>query len=342
MQRFQIESTNPEPYRGEIIEFWKKYLPGTPPERLDWLESGNPAGPTIWYFAFSAGGKRSEPLGTISLTPVNLFLKGERIKAGILGDFMIHENHRVFGPTLDLVKAPLNDMAKHGLSFIYGIPNQESEKIMLRVGLKKSTDLVNLVRPVRLGSYLSKYVSPLWSSLLSPPGELGLKLFSSPSLSINKAHVGEVDTAGPEYDALWEEIKKKMEYPVGDRTSTFLEWKYLRNPHNHHHILFDKEGESGKIVGYLVYSKKKDVIEIVDIQGLNGRIVGQLLTKSIQTALREGCKAVYFRIPQGSSLKHQLYKKAFVEGRDSIALYGCGPGFDVMKNWEFFFGDRNL
>jgi len=65
-----------------------------------------------------------------------LFLEGNRIKAGILGDFMFKKKYRSLGPALAFLKGVINEFENLGIQFVYTIPNEKAKQIFKRIDFK--------------------------------------------------------------------------------------------------------------------------------------------------------------------------------------------------------------
>lgn len=93
---FLIINENPLVFKDYILKMWEENLPGTSPQRLDWMNGSYPAGPSVWYFALEP--KTSVLAGVISAMPKDLFFDGKKTRARIFGDFMSLPKYRAFGP----------------------------------------------------------------------------------------------------------------------------------------------------------------------------------------------------------------------------------------------------
>ena len=160
MAKFKILQTEPFELKSTILKFWEKYLPGTSPERFDWLQS-NPEGPTVWLFAFDV--ESNELAGTISIMKRDMFLNGKLIHAGVIGDFMVSDKYRVFGPAIQLQKAVIESKRDLNLDFLYTVPNPASLKLSLRVGFLEKIKMRHMVRPLKMDQYILKSKSDVFS-----------------------------------------------------------------------------------------------------------------------------------------------------------------------------------
>src|SRR6185436_12415022 len=120
MTKFEIRQVSPTEHTQQIRGFWQKYLPVTPMARLEWLE-GNPAGATLWLFAYD--GKTQEVAGMVSITKKEIYVEGKLVSVGILGDLMAGERYRVFGPAMQLIREGVAAARNAAISWVYTIPN---------------------------------------------------------------------------------------------------------------------------------------------------------------------------------------------------------------------------
>lgn len=178
MSKFRIIQTNPVQFKEQVLEFWRNYLPGTPVERFEWMNHGNPAGPAVWFFAQEETTK--ELAGMISLTPKNMVVDGRTIRAGLMGDFMVDTRYRVFGPNLQLLRTVPAEMGRLGFQLAYTVPNAQSEQLVRRIGMKRAGAFKNFLKPLKAGYYLMKYanMNSFSISLLSPVIDAGLRMVS--------------------------------------------------------------------------------------------------------------------------------------------------------------------
>ena len=161
---FQVE--DPQCNKNQIITFWDKYLANTSHGRFEWLTSNNPAGNVIWFYAVLKD--TNELVGTVSLLHKNIYYNNQMYRGAIMGDLMVDENHRVFGPALSLLKFAVKSMKLNNLDFIYTAPNTESKNVVQRAGLTRKTDMGIYVKPINITYYLSKYLPNFIAKMLSP------------------------------------------------------------------------------------------------------------------------------------------------------------------------------
>jgi len=338
MARFSIIQADSVEYKEQILEFWKENLPGTPPGRFEWMQE-NPAGPAIWFFAFEEN--KNELVGAVSIMPREMVLNGVLIKAGIVGDFMVGNNYRVFGPALSLQKTVLESMSTYGFDFVYTLPNQASLKMNQRAGFVDAVKLVHYVKPVRSVQYLQKYLDDKLAAFIGYILDFVLKLFSKETYVLSMDVFDEVVTVNDSFDAIWDEIQKTETSLMVDRSAAFIDWRYLKNPISTFRIMTLRSKSEGKLLGYIIFSMIDGKIEIYDILSLNKSYKDKLLKKVIHVARREKCQAIYIRLVENSVDIGNLRRFMFINANNDISVLVYGEETSIFSEWAFSEGDRN-
>jgi hypothetical protein len=343
MSDFTIVTTdNPLRYRDGILSFWEKYLPGTPSKRFEWLSAGNPAGPAVWFLAFEHG--TSELAGTVSLVPRQLRVGGTILRAGIMGDFMVGEQYRGFGPYLKLLRETMASRSSLGLDCIYTIPNPASRMACMRVGMKKVKDLYCFVRPLAMRFYVEKVLPGGIASVLGPLASAGLRLISQEMLVSPRGIREESLQFGAPFDELWRDLRGLPDEMVGDRSAGFLAWRYVQNPLCRFRLLTARENGAPRIEGFLVFAEvEKNKLEVYDILGRDDRTVGRLIAALIGVARGERrFQALYFRSPLSSHSLRAFKRFRFFNTKKALELYYVGRTDVSLESWDFVSGDRNI
>ncbi len=338
MPRFLIRQEDPFKYKGEIAEFWRKDLPDTPEGRLEWMMNGNPAGPATWFFAFDA--KNGELSGMISVMPRDLLVNGQKMRAGIMGDLVVAEPYRVFGPALSLVKAVTNSLASLGLDFIYTIPNRESEKLIERAGFTELGQFVHLVRPVNLRYYLNKYTNGLFKHLPETIGRVVLKTISLQTYVLS-GNVREEPSITRDIEALLESEEDKR--PVTSlRTFEFLDWRYAKNPFGRFRIITCWDRRGSKLLGYLIFVIGGAQLSIYDTFLKSNVSFLRLVRKAERIASGNQCKGLYVRLLDSNPMQPLFRKCGFLDTKDRAPIMVYTEKPIDLKGWDFFSGDRNI
>jgi hypothetical protein len=336
-----VRTEDPSPYRDGILSFWENYLPGTPPERFDWLRSGNPAGLTAWFLAFDQS--TGELAGTTSLVPRQLSAGGVAIRAGIMGDFMVAERYRAFGPYLRLLRETTGSLSSLGLDCIYTIPNPASRMACLRVGMEKVKDLYCFAKPLAVRFYLEKGMPGVLATALSPFVSASLRLASRELLvSPRGVHEEPLQFDLP-FDDLWRDLRERADGLMGDRSARYLTWRYVQNPLYRFRLLTVRESGASQLRGFAVFTQfEKDKIEVYDIIGVGDSTIERLIVALVAIARRERCQALYFRAPLSSRVLRIFKRFGFFKTNGALELYYIGRTGIPLDSWNFFSGDRNI
>jgi len=340
MSQFEIIHKEADLYKQQILEFWEQCLPETPPGRFEWMNRGNPAGKTMWFFAIDK--KSNDLAGTISLMPKELILDGRTIRVGILGDLMVGKRYRVFGPALSLIKAAITNIKSLGLEFIYTIPNNESKKVLERIGFLDIDSLYYLVRPLRLQNYFEKYANPFFAKMITPFVELGIRVFSRELFTSTKGFFEEFSKANELFDLLWEKIKTKQIGIIGEHSSEYINWRYFQNPLYKFKALTYKEHKEGLLLGYVFYTIYDSKLEIFNITSVNKNCTIRLLKRLVCIANKENCNGIYITISKNNKWFNTLKSHLFFDTKYDMRLYFIGNQDIISNNWHFFGCDRNI
>jgi hypothetical protein len=342
MNGFTIQRTDdPSPYRDRILSFWNAYIPGTPPGRFDWLSSGNPAGPAVWFCALDS--RTGEFAGTVSLMPRQLYAGGTPIRAAIMGDFMVGERYRAFGPYLMLLKEATGSRTDLGLDCIYTIPNPVSRKPCERVGMGKAKDLYCFVKPLMMRFYLEKVAPAVVAAALSPVVSASLKLASRELFVSPRGVREEALRFDARFDDFWSTLRDHGRGLIGDRSARYLAWRYAQNPLHRFRLLTYHDESASQIRGYLVFTLfESEKPEVYDICALNDGVMERLVAALVGIARAEGSRAIYFRSPLSSPALRIFKRFRFLKTNDDLELYYVGRTGIPMESWDFLSGDRNI
>jgi hypothetical protein len=335
-----IQTEDPSPYAQQIFDFWDAYLPGTPHARLDWMSRGNPAGPATWLFALK--GESGELVGTISIMPKSYFVDSRSLRAGIVGDFMVHKNNRVFGPTISLLKFVSEHYQDLGFDFLYTVPNAESAKVAAHVGFNPVKVLCSYLKPIRFTPYLQRYMPHAVAKSLSPLAKIG-SMFMSWKMYVSTAglfeEVSEFDGA---FDELFARMRGSIAAPMADHSSEYLRWRYLGNPVSAFRMVTFRMSEDAGLSGYMVFRITHDRLEIFDGLGLTARDKRSLLKKIIHIAARQKCRALEFTVSESGEWSRELEVCGFLNAGVHIQVLCLGQYNNFGEDWDFLPGERNI
>lgn len=341
MAGFEIEQVDPGQYKDQIIEFWDKYLPGTDAGRFDWMQN-NTAGSSVWLLAFDS--KTREIAGMISIMLRTLYIKGDLCKAGIVGDLMISENCRVFGPALPLLKAAVEAKKRNGIDFLYTVPNQASMKLTERVGFEEKIVIKHFMRPLKTKTYLHKKLGNRFiSSTISVLLDMFLYLYSKISCVNFNCNFEVVAKADKSFMFLWDKLIKNNKYGVlSEHGVDSLNWRYSDNPKYSFSFLKYTSKKTGELLGYIVYCISNDKILIYDVVSESSKQASKLLSKLVCIAYECDIQSVYFTVSQLSTICPKLKKSLFIDADGDVSVLMHDENNYDFSHWEMIEGDRNI
>ncbi len=343
-----IQTEDPDKYKAQIVKFWTEYLKGTPADRFRWLTSGNPFGKTIWILTFTNDSE--ELIGLVTLMPKRVFYKSKIYHGAIMGDLMIHRDHRVFGPVLNLLKKAVAIVNNNQLDFIYTMPNFDSLKIIQKAGLKNRIDIGVFIKPINTRYFLKRHLPKMIPRRLE-----SFILFSSSimklfiSLLSRQTYVpasGEFllsDSVPEHLDHVWEKhIDPKASKVFSLRNQNYLQWRYQQNPTRKYSILVHKNHNNEKPFGYAIYSIKNNKLIIHDMLCLNNKSKIQIIKKIEKIAKQQSSHAVYFSKSISNSGKDPIQKYGFMKSNDRTSIFWIARPELSFEGWDFVEGDRNI
>lgn len=343
MTKFKIIEAPSSEFRTEILSFTEQYLSGTPKGRIDWLDN-NPAGKPVWLFAVDQ--ESGDLAGMISLMPRELYYKGGKNLAGILGDFMLHKKYRVFGPALQLPRAALAAGRRHGMDFIYTIPNSQSKKIIEKAGLEAAGELFSMVKPCQVSRMLAKYVGTFSSVPLGWLVRQVLRLGSRESYVRSDAVFEEVSWADSDesfFESFWEQLKViQHDRMVGDCRLTFLQWRYLENAGLNSRIVAMRKAPGGALLGFFVISVGKNRMHVYDLIALHDHDIYVMIKKIAALCMAEKCQGVHGLIFDKNPLLSYFRQCGFFDTKDQVSIYISPVKGNEIEKWWFTAADRNV
>jgi hypothetical protein len=339
MAKFIIKQRDPADYKDKIMKFWEKYLPNTPSGRLDWMNGKHAKDPSVWFFAFEEA--TGDLCGTLSIMPRTLYVDGKPTRAGILGDFVIKDKYRVFGPTMKLIKTAIETSSELGFQCLYTIPNSESVKVIERAGLSDLGSVFYFLKPIYSYRYLQKVMGPTLAKIFAPLLDFGIWITSKNTYCSPRGYFYEVQNADLSFDRLWDRIRESFEGIIGERRADYINWRYFQNPHYMFTILAYQEREGGDLCGYLVYSIHNNAIEIFDIISADQRHQLKLLKQVEKIARQSHLDTIYLTIFNNSLIK--ILKRCwYIDSKYRFNLFFKGDLELNDRTWLFFAGDRNI
>ncbi|AKT36317.1 GNAT family N-acetyltransferase [Chondromyces crocatus] len=125
--------------------------------RMRWFHEQNPAGAARTWLGVH-GGERAV-IGCASFYPRHTVVAGERLRAGILGDFAVDKAHRTAGAAMAVQRAIAQGARAAGAEVLYAFPNRASFPIFQRCGYTKVADAAMWVKPLSAAYKLQELAS---------------------------------------------------------------------------------------------------------------------------------------------------------------------------------------
>jgi len=350
MKQYDIVKADLKVDREEIMMLLKRNLDMVSEERYNWSYLGYPRKEVqCWLARDIVSGKM---VGTGALFPRQVFLNGQVFMAGVVGDFAVERAHRGYGPAFQLQRAILSWAREGNIQFIYGVPNELSERLFLRIGYRELGGYNRYVKILKIEYKTGKSILHLpTGNRSSSIFDYGLRRFSRerryrrPS-SIDVEFPEEFDSR---FDRLWAEVSRDFKF-LGVRDSTFLNWRYKLSPFQDYKI-FTIVRTRGDIVGYIVYYIRENVAYIADILFLpSEKILDALLSEFSLYMRGKGIGSISIRYLGGKFLTGKLREFNFIRdwrNRTKVLIYvdkDLSPISDIIEqeNWHFLEGDNDI
>jgi len=274
-----------------IANALKSYLsPFADRARFEWLYRRNPHGRVRVWLAID---ENREVVGSAAAFPRRLYI-GQQEKLGwVFGDFCVSDKHRSLGPAIALQRSLLQAADAEGISVSYDFPSATMAAVYKRLKILPAAQMIRMAKLLRVNRKVREYVrNETLANGISSVGNIFLYVSSSrpkfggPGISVSLLE----SRCGPEFDALTERVCSKSAVRV-QRSSDYLNWRYLENPYKRHQLMTASRGDS--LLGFAVLSQNGSDAEIVDVFGENDELViGRLITDVVEFFRRRGAITV--------------------------------------------------
>jgi hypothetical protein len=279
--KYYIEEADLESDKKEIITFLNKQI-----EDLNfnekyyaWRYEDNPAGKARCWLAKNE--EKDNIIGISSVFPRKFYFNSKPLIVYNAGDFHFTRDYRCFSPAFKTQKTLIKEIKKTNTKLIYGLPSNLAYDVLDRVGYKKLGDFKQYIKPINL-SYMSDDYLP--SLLKFLPIRNIIDVINKPfSKEYGYKNEDEIFVETPKFfnfkfDSYWEKIKSTYKI-IGERSSSFLNWRYIDNP-NKIYKIFCIKNINDDVLGYIVYFMIKNIYYIVDIMfPSDNEVINSLLSK---------------------------------------------------------------
>jgi len=314
-------------------------------KRFSWIYENNPYGsPKAWLLRQK---EKDEFVGCASLFPRRVYINGKPTMAGIVGDTMVNKGHRTLGPALMLQRPIILLCQNSAFPIIYGFPNELSEPVNLRSGYKIIGKRVRLVRISRSKKTLQKFTNNFSSILLAPLADIFLKIMTSSfkrGKELKKMSYDILEYFDERFDLLWKKYNKPAGI-VGEKTSKYLNWRYISHP-NQNFKIFAFKNENNDLVGYIVYATEGDNITIEDILCLNNfdAVINKFIIECLQM---KNISRFTIKLAENTAIYRNFERNYFIKRPEKLNLVSCfdeDSNLGFLKdpsNWHIVSGDSD-
>jgi len=349
MNKYTILEANAKTDKENIYPVLERNLNLMTPQRYEWNYNSCPYGNArCWIVEHQ---KSSSIIGSSALFPRKMLNNGESFYAAIAGDFAVDKKYRAYGPALKIIKEIKSKLKDSKFKFIYGVPNELSRTLFLKLGYAEIGDFDRYVKILKTEYKSNKYISKcLRIKLLSGLAEIFIKTFSREK-RYKKTHDYSIETPDSfdeRFDLFWKKVSKQYNI-IGERTSNFLNWRYKQSS-MHKYKIFCISENNKDITGYIVHYFEENMCHIVDmLYKKSEKIIESLLAEFALYIRRKGIGSISVYYIGDVLLRDKLKEFNFhiVKKEDKIIIIYC-PNLSSesylldKKNWHFFEGDNDI
>ncbi|UCG53401.1 MAG: hypothetical protein JSW58_07565 [Candidatus Latescibacterota bacterium] len=348
MGKYTITESDINKNKDDILGILKRNLPQQSEEIFDWKYKNCPYGKAVCLLAKDE--ESNSYVGSGSLFLRKVCIGGESVCASVAGDFAIDKKHRAYGPALKLQKTIQSHLEGNEVKFIYGLPNKLSEAVFLRIGYTEVGRIERYAKVLRSEYKIRGYIRfSLAARIVSKVLDYLIEKFSKETKHKDSSSFGieTPDSFDNRFDALWKKAAGQFEI-VGERTSEFLNWRYIQCPPHRYHI-FSLVDTKKEIAGYVVYFTENNIYYVVDMLFAHSNVLDTLLHKFIRYSRNQGIFSISVFFMGSDSTVEKLKEWGFRlrESGSRVLLY-CDrklPFSDSLfdKNkWHLLEGDNDI
>ncbi len=349
MNDFTILKGDIKKDKKEILSILERNLEGASLPRYEWNYEKCPYEKVQCFLA--RNNKSGSLVGTAALFPRKMIVNGELLYVGIGGDFAVDKKFRAFGPSFKLQREIQSKINDFGFRFIYGIPNELSRELFLRIGHKEIGKFERYLKILKT-EFKAEHYLPLidYFKFLSRIIDLFIEFFSTENKYKKKSKytINIPEFFDERFDIFWKKVMSQF-IIIGERTSNFLNWRYKQSSRQEYKIFCILNNEK-EIRGYIVYYIKENMCHIVDMLFEKSEDVLDSLLMEFALFIRSkriGSISVYY-LGKGlleKKLKEFNFHRVKKEEK-YVTIYSNDLSSDSFllnkKNWYFFEGDNDI
>jgi len=231
-----------------IVELWNAVFPQGEVGRgslryWHWQYRDCPAGQGRIRLAV----KEDRIVGHYAVVPMFLQYRGEILLATLALDTMTHPDYRHQGVFVTLARDLYADLARDRIGITYAFPNENSFH-----GAVNGLEFTHIcsppmyVRPLRLTSIVEEFLGHRLVASVAKPSSALVGTTAFPGSAVAERHWQHLHWLSQFDDrisSLWRFTSREERFSVF-RSSSYLDWRYFRNPvRDYHALVFEEDGE---------------------------------------------------------------------------------------------------
>jgi hypothetical protein len=349
MTRYSIIKADLTKNQDNILPILNKNLSGTSPEKYEWKYKNCPYGAAhCWLAKYE---QSNTFIGTAALFPRVINVKGESVCAAVAGDFAVDIQHRNLATALSLQREIQLKLCNTPFKFIYLLPNEDAKGIFLRIGYKKMGGFKQFFKPLRSEYKNRHFLHPfLQFKIFALAFDFLIKIIAKENRykTTLKYSIESPKYFDDRFDVLWKSVSKHSTI-LGERTSVFLNWRYIQ-PSKKNYAIFCLLDEHKNIIGYIVYFLENGMCYIVDmLYELSMEVLSLLLAEFSRYTRMKGAGSISVYYLGGRLLEEKLLKFNFIPIKNKeqdILIYSPDMAnieeVFHQEKWHFFHGDNDV
>jgi hypothetical protein len=323
----------------QIKQILKRNIPGPQEGGFEWRHHANPAGPGWSFLACDGNGAIA---AMASVFPRNMWVDGQPMVCGQVGEFVVDAAHRSLGPAVLLQRATFRPVDAGEVAFCYDCPpHDQGMSTFKRLGMPANAEVIRYALPLKADEFLAKKMgNGIWTKPAAAAANLllGVRRFRSPDRGIEIREFQ--DCFGEEFTEL-DHAVPSFGLIRASRSAQDLNWRYRKNPPWESRVLVARR--AGRLLGFLTFVLFDGKASIVDIFGLPlSETAIPLLNAAIKLCSAEGRDSIYAYCSDASELGSFFQKAGFSrrERAARVVAYAkandpIGPRLVSGLRWSF-------
>jgi hypothetical protein len=310
--------------------------------RYQWFYLQNPAGHAeVFFLEYAATGRT---VGVVGLGTREFWRRGVKMRAGVIVDFIVHPEHRVFYPALLLQRA-VRESAFESCGLLIGHPDKRSGAVIRRAGYRPLA-FRRFARVIGFSRYLARYVP---RPVAVVPGRL-IAAVDSVVVGARRRFGVQIEWSWAErfddrYEFLWKQ-QVASGISMGCRSQNFLEWRFGARPPCKYRILELTRASSQELVGYFVLQIARDTLTVADFLLPPGAAARKAALLAVVAAASQArVTRVTVSVVGDASIRASFAAAGFREREPETMLIAeradsaGDAGHESAPNWYFTFAD---